>query len=178
MKKFSLILLSLIFGCASNNLTVSGAVLDQSGAGIDNIEVVIESQNSTSKVATNDSGEYKTKVPMGFSGAIYPLIVSAIGQVIPSIRNYTNLQTNQTSQDFVATVASFTLSGKICLSNGTALSGVTVTASGTDGNGNSVSVQALTNSTGAYTLNVPFGFTGTTTPSKAGHTFQVGNACP
>jgi len=177
MKKFCIILLSFAFGCASTNLTVSGAVVNQIGGGIENIELVVESENSSSKVVTGDNGEYRAKVPMGFRGAIYPLIMSTIGQVIPSIRNYTNLQTNQTAQDFVATVASFTLSGKICLSNGTALAGVTVTASGTDSNNNSVSVQAITDFTGAYTLNVPFGFTGTTTPSKPGHIFQVGNAC-
>jgi hypothetical protein len=98
----------------------------------------------------------------GWSGTITP---SLAGHVFtPPSRSYSNVQANQTAQDYVASVVpTFTISGTVT-KNAVPLSGVSF--SGTNGASCTASDAA-----GNYSCTVTQGWSGTITPSLAGHVF-------
>ena len=175
MKKILIVLFSCFCCCVPKN--ISGMVIDDNGVGLSKIEVVARTGDSQISRKTNENGEYSLQVPPGFTGIVNPIIALVLAQINPSFRSYTNVQTDQSNQNFIATQLLVTLSGKICAGDGSVVSGVTVVADGNAG-GSAFSTQTTTDANGNYSLVVPWGFTGTTTPSKAGYSFQAGNACP
>jgi M6 family metalloprotease-like protein len=112
---------------------------------------------------TDATGNYSAAVEEGWSGTVTP---TKAGYVFsPSSRTYTNVTSNQTGENYAATVFKPAISGSVKTSAGTGVGGVTITFS--DGGGT-----ATTNLNGNYSHEVSYGWSGTATPSKAGYTFS------
>ena len=103
-------------------------------------------------VTSDGSGNYTATVSDGWSGTVTP---SKTGYTFtPPSRTYSNVTSDQTSQNYTAIVNTRTISGNTGVSSVT-LGGLSVTS---DGSGN-------------YTATVSDGWSGTVTPSKTGYTF-------
>ena len=109
---------------------------------------------------TNTNGDYSATVEYGWSGTATP--TKAGYTFTPSNRSYSNVQANQTSQNYSATLQTFTISGRVTWS-GSGLAEVTL--SGLPG-------EPTTNANGDYSATVDYGWSGTATPTKAGYTFS------
>jgi hypothetical protein len=136
-----------IFACTiSGNAGVSGAILSY----ID----------GTPKTAIADSsGNYLFPVSYMWSGTVTPFKTGYT--FTPASRTYTNIVSDQTSQNYTATATGliYTISGNA------GVSGATV--SYTDG----ILQTASADNNGDYSFNVSYNWSGTVTPSKAGYTF-------
>jgi hypothetical protein len=133
-----------------------------SGTGVSG--VLITFSNSGGTATTDASGNYSVIVANGYSGTATP---SKTGYTFsPATRTYSNLTANQTGQDYAATPPPLTISGSVKTSSGTAVPDVTITFSNGGGT-------ATTDSSGSYSINtIPYGYSGTATPSKTGYTFS------
>jgi serine protease len=111
------------------------------------------------KIAIADSnGSYSLSVPSGWSGTVTP---AKPGYTFsPPSRTYTNVTSDQTAQDYTASLSVYAISGAAGLAG--------ATLSYTDGTPKTVTA----GSDGLYTISVPFGWSGTVTPSKPGYTFS------
>ena len=124
----------------SGNVGVAGAVLKYT--------------DGTAKSVTSDAnGNYSLPVTFNWNGTVTP---TKVGYTFtPPNRTYTNVLSNQTNQNYVATLIHYTISGNAGV-GGARLSYV-------DGTAKSV----LANSAGVYSISVPYNWSGTVTPSKA-----------
>ncbi len=103
-------------------------------------------------VTSDGGGNYTATVSDGWSGTVTP---SKTGYTFtPPSRTYSNVTSNQTSQNYTAALNTLTISGNTSVGSVT-LSGLGVTS---DGSGN-------------YTATVSDGWSGTVTPTKTGYTF-------
>jgi plastocyanin len=119
-------------------------------------------------VTTNSTGNYTfTDVPAGRN---YTLKPSKTGYTFnPVSRSYTSLSANQTSQNFAATVNSFSISGLTKVGT-SGLAGVTMKLASTTAGFTPRTV--TTSSTGSYSFtNVPGGRSYTLTPTKTNYNF-------
>ena len=97
-----------------------------------------------------------------------PLRLDWHGHALPSpaipfhrpIRSYTNVTANQTNQNYTATAITYTISGNAGVGG--------ATLSYTDGTPKT----ATANSSGAYTFQVSYNWSGTVTPSRTGFAFM------
>ncbi len=107
------------------------------------------------KTATADgSGNYTITIPYGWTGTVTP---SKLGWTFsPVSRNYTNVTANAAAQNYVATNTTFTISGNAGVAGATLSGGP---------------VAAIADSGGNYSITVPYGWTGTITPSKSPYYF-------
>ncbi|MGB8285086.1 MAG: hypothetical protein WCE22_00040, partial [Candidatus Aquirickettsiella gammari] len=103
---------------------------------------------------TSGGGLYSAAVPYDWSGSVTP--EKAGYSFTPTSRVYTNVTENQSSQNYTAIQATFTISGNAGTSG--------VTMNGLPGN-------PVSDSQGAYTATVVYGWNGTVTPTKTGYTF-------
>jgi len=108
---------------------------------------------------TNASGVYTATVDYGFSGTATPAL-TGYGFTPPS-RTYSNVTSNQTAQNYTASLNALAISGTVT-AGGAALPGVVI--SGLPGT-------PTTNASGVYTATVDYGFSGTATPILAGYAF-------
>ncbi len=106
------------------------------------------------------SGNYSFQIYAGWSGTVTP---SKAGFTFsPSSRTYSNVNANQTAQDYTATGATYTISGSV----GTAGAGATIAYTGGS---------TTADGAGAYSFGVSAGWSGTVTPTKTGYTFSPVN---
>lgn len=125
----------------SGNAGVAGATITYDGGSI----------------TTDSSGNYSFTRDRWWSGTVTP---SRTGYTFsPASRNYWFLNSNQTNQNYTATLRTYTISG----STGAAGGGATITYTGgsTTANG----------TTGNYSFTISYGWSGTVTPSKMGYLF-------
>ena len=114
---------------------------------------------------TGRGGLYSTTVDYGFSAAVTP---TKEGYTFdPPEREYTDVTSGQTNQNYTATLLTRTVPGTITCRN-MPLEGVLVSAYNGGGSG-------TTNAEGKYELAVDYGFSGTITPTKEGYTFKPAN---
>jgi hypothetical protein len=112
----------------------------------------------TKTVTSASNGSYSISVPLAWSGTVTP---SKPGYAFtPTSRSYTNLQTSQSNQNYVAAMIFYNISGKV----GT-LSGATVSYFDT------TAKTVTTDASGNYTIKIPYGWKGALTPSKLGYVF-------
>ena len=121
--------------------------------------VAVSASNGGPSTTTNADGYYSIEVPYGWSGKITP---SKSGYSFsPIYKEFNNVISDKTI-DFAAhptlTPISLTISGYVKTVSGTAVSGVRI-------NGNNGGDSVTTNSAGFYSLTVPYGWSGTLTPS-------------
>ncbi len=163
--KYSFILLIFLLSIGSTHgfaENISGHVYTSSGSGIDGVTITFS--NGEESTETNSSGYYKEKVKRKWSGTATP---SKSGYSFsPASRSYSKVTSDQNNQDYTGTQArqNRTISGYARTSSGNAFSGVTVTfdnGGGTD----------TTNSSGYYSREVRYGWSGTVTPAREGYSF-------
>jgi hypothetical protein len=102
---------------------------------------------------TDALGAYSATVAVDFSGTVTPILAGYAFD--PASRTYTNLPTNQTAQDYTATLLTYTISGRVTLDSA-GLAGVTM--AGLPGN-------PVTDGTGFYQAAVSHGTSFTVTPT-------------
>jgi len=114
---------------------------------------------------TSSDGKYASIVDYGWSGTVQPV---KEGYTFDTAnRQYTDVVNSQLDHNYIAKPIMYTISGSITR-DGAGLEGVNVSAK----NGRA---GATTNANGEYKLLVNHGWSGTVTPMKAGHTFDVAN---
>ncbi|MCX6303980.1 MAG: PKD domain-containing protein [Bacteroidetes bacterium] len=135
--------------------SISGQVTDGAGQGIGGVQ--IREGNVVLATTSTGTGAYSFDEGFGWSGTIAPAPVAGYSAFIPSSITYSNLNSSQSNQNYIAipVPAVFSISGRVGIS-GTAngLPGVTITAGNSGGN-------AASDGQGYYTItNVPSGWTG------------------
>ncbi|OHB56863.1 MAG: hypothetical protein A2Y07_10835 [Planctomycetes bacterium GWF2_50_10] len=143
---------------AVRTVNLTGYVKTSGGSALSGVTVTV---SGGLKTTTNTSGYYVLKVPYKWTGKITPTKTGY--SFVPSYLSYTGVTASRSSQNFIAYVRP-TISGYVKSPNGTALSGVTITASSGGGT-------TTTNTSGYYALKVPYKWTGKITPTKTGRTF-------
>lgn len=135
---------------------VFGYVMDEDSAAISG--VTITASNGGGSVKTDASGYYRVSVPVTWSGLVTP---TKDGYRFYPDSRWVWSTDPERSRDFwgSTSVADPTISG--CVTGTIDVLGVTITAS----NGGS---STTTDASGCYSLTVPFGWSGTLTPSKEG----------
>lgn len=138
--------------------TISGYVTDSEGHGVEG--VLFSADNGGTWDITDLSGYYQITVAYGWSGTVTP--TKTDWGIIPASRTYDNVLGDQTNHDYTA-VAPPVIAGVVRDVNGLGTAGVLVAVDpcGSD----------TTDSNGYYELTVPYGWSGTVTPSASGVDF-------
>jgi hypothetical protein len=143
--------------------TITGYVRTSSGVGVPGVTITFSNGGGT--VTTNSSGAYRIPVGCNWSGRATPS--NSCYTFSPSYRDYTNVTTNQTNQNYVIVgIKLVYISGYVrdyYTNNG--ISGVTMTFSNGGGT-------ATTNSSGYYYKYIPCDWSGTVTPSRTNYGFN------
>jgi hypothetical protein len=135
--------------------TISGYVKTAGGTAIDG--ATISAGFDVEGTVTDASGYYELKVPPGWSGTV--TVSKADWGFAPPSRTYSSVPADQTNQDYTAFQPK--ISGYVRDDGGTGIAGVAVSA---DNGGGSDTTDAA----GYYEITVPYGWSGTVTPVKAG----------
>ena len=141
-------------------LTISGYI-KLAGNGLSGVQVT---RTNGSPTTTDATGFYSLDVPYGWSGTVTP---SKVGYTFTPVEAVFADPTQDITQDFTATADLLTFSGQVQVQRLTeffGVSGATLTFAGLSGT-------ATTDDDGNYSMQVPYGWTGTVTPSKPGFTF-------
>ena len=150
--------------------TISGRLADGAGSAISGATITL-SVSQVATTTTNSNGEYSFTVPAGGTYTVTPskanYSFTQAGQTNQPSRTFNNLSSNQTA-GFTGTSVnvSYVISGRVSLSGGAALPGVTVSLSG------SQTDAKTTDANGDYSFTVPAGGSYTITPSKTNYSFS------
>ena len=137
--------------------TLSGTITTSNSAAVSDVVL----QGLPGNPTTDATGAYAAVVPLlDWSGTVTPQKAGYI--FTPSSANYANITTDQTAQNYIATLLTYTISGTIT-SGGMGLAGVVL--QGAPG-------APTTDANGAYMAEVEYGWSGTVTPVKAGYVFS------
>ncbi len=139
---------------------VSGHIRTSGGVGIDGVAITFSDEGGTA--TTNSSGYYSHQVKKGWSGTATPS--KTCYTFSPSTRTYSNVTSNQTNQDYTATVATHIISGTVRHAL-TSLPMAGVVMNGLPGN-------PTTNASGYYEATVNCGWSGTVTPTREKFVFS------
>ncbi len=140
--------------------SISGTVTAADGAGLGGIP--INTVGGAQRAVTNANGAYAFNVAYGWSGTVYP--AAAGYRYTPSQRVYNNVTSNSTGQDYTAAVITLTLSGRVAGPAGSGIANVVINLSNDGGS-------TVTNFDGTYSIQVTYGWSGVSTPSRAGYVF-------
>ncbi len=132
-------------GGGTSTYTISGS------AGVASATISYTGGSTTA----DGSGAYSFTVSSGWNGTSS---ASKTGYTFSANKTYSNVTSNQTSQNFTATLNTYTISGNAGI--GSAL--ITYTGGTTTADGS-----------GAYSFTVNYGWSGTSSASKAGYTFSA-----
>ncbi len=140
--------------------TISGSVKTAEGQGVEGVTIVFNNQGGTA--TTNSKGYYSQIVSDGWSGTATP---SKTGYTFsPSERIYENIASDQTGQDYTASLLTYKISGTVRLaSSSTPLEGVVM---------NGLPGSPTTNASGYYEAIVNYGWSSTVTPARARYVFS------
>jgi hypothetical protein len=137
------------------NLILSGNVMTAASEPVPGVAILF-SQSATDEL-TNIAGRYGRSIAYGWSGTVTPQLEGY--RFEPQQRSYRHITWDQTGQDFTAIKLPLPrISGTIVDVNGFALAGVRLTVTGVD--------QVIeTAADGTFTVEVPFGWSGTIIPT-------------
>jgi predicted outer membrane repeat protein len=135
-----------------DTFTISGTIQDSGGSPLNGVSM----GGLPGSVTTNASGIYTATVDYDWSGTVTPSLGGY--SFTPATRNYSNVTSDHTGENYTGTLATYTISGYVRTSGAVGISGVTM--SGLPGN-------PSTDGSGFYTAMVDSGWSGTVTPSKA-----------
>jgi uncharacterized repeat protein (TIGR02543 family) len=137
---------------------ISGSIT-KGGQGLSGVTLTFSGGGGAA--TTDANGAYSHELIYLWSGTVTP---AKTGHTFsPSSRSYSYVTSDQTGQDYTAALLTFTISGTVSVGGGSGVSGVAM--NGLPGN-------PATNSIGSYSANVDYGWSGTVTPAKSGHTFS------
>ena len=160
-----LLILSLSIGVThgfAKDKKISGYVHTSSGNEISGVTITFS--NGEGSTTADSAGYYSQKVKEGWSGTATP---SKVGYNFdPASRIYNKVKRDQKDQDYIGTQIQQpkTISGYVRTSTSSGINEVTITFSnggGTD----------TTNSSGYYSREVTYGWSGTVTPVRGGYSF-------
>ena len=109
---------------------------------------------------TDALGDYSAIVPSGWSGTVTPVL--DFYYFNPESKSYSDITTDQTTQDYIAYAAPYTISGTITQNGGSVLPGVVLSG---------FPSTTISNNDGFYLAYVPLGWSGTIIPQKDGTLF-------
>ena len=138
---------------------ISG-IVTSGGKPIEGVSVLADNGGGTGK--TDTFGKYEILVNHGFSGTVTPIKEGYTFEAAK--QGYTNVTADKNEQNYEATLRTFTISGTIVI-GGEPIEGVSMTS---DNGGSS----DTTNAQGRYSVTVPYGWSGTVTPTKEGYRFD------
>ncbi len=146
---------------------ISGAVKDSAGTGIQGVTITFSNAGGTT--TTDSSGNYFHNVPDGWSGRATP--AKAGYTFSPPYIDYTSVTSDQTNQDYIGTILTYTISGNV--STTTVAASVRMQQAGLSGVVmNGLPGNPTTDASGNYSATANYGFTGTVTPTLVGYTFS------
>jgi len=122
-------------------------------------DVTLTANNDGGTAVTDPAGGYAITVAYGWGGTITPSKPQYT--FTPSQKSYSNVTTATASQNYTAILPPVSISGYVRDSNGTGIADVNITA----GNGGG---SAVTNSSGYYSISVPYNWSGTVTSNRLG----------
>jgi type II secretory pathway component GspD/PulD (secretin) len=142
--------------------TISGTIVSTKGP----VEgVTVSTGIGGPSTQTDASGKYSLQVDYGWTGTIG---VSKEGYTFePPTTKYGTVKADLTGQGYKATLITFTISGRILIGD-IPIEGVLVAA-------DNAGTTAKTGADGKFTVTVPYGWTGTITPTKEGIEFVPHN---
>jgi hypothetical protein len=144
----------LFFGSFLYGEIISGTVT-HGGSGLANVIITGLPGSPT----TDGSGAYSGTVDSGWGGTATPVLSGYIFS--PDHRDYHNVRSDQTGQDYTASLAQYTISGTVTY-EGSGQEGVLI---------NLMPGLPVTDATGFYSGTVDTGWSGTVYPLKAGFKF-------
>ncbi len=139
--------------------TISGSIMTEGGVGLEGVTITFSDEGTAT---TGLDGSYSHSVSYGWSGTATPSLTGYIFS--PSSMTYESLTTDQTDQDYTATVV-YTISGSVKTGGGVGIEGVEIAFSAGQGT-------ATTDSDGVYSHLVVEGWSGEATPSKTCYAFS------
>ncbi|HEX8285830.1 MAG TPA: carboxypeptidase regulatory-like domain-containing protein [Pyrinomonadaceae bacterium] len=155
------------FTVAVNRHTISGRVTKSGGVGLAGATVTL-SGTQTGTTTTDANGNYS--LANLAAGGNYTVTPSKANYTFaPAPQTFNDLGANRTA-DFTATPQNLTVAGRVTVSGGAGLSGVTVTLSGAR------NAATTTDANGAYSFSVPADADYTVTPSKKSYNFTPASA--
>ncbi len=139
--------------------TISGTVKTEGGIELEGVTITFSEEEGTA--TTGSDGGYSHQVSYGWLGTATP---SKAGHIFsPSSITYTSVTSDQTDQDYTATVV-YTISGSVKTGGGVGIEGVEIAFSAEQGT-------ATTDAEGNYSHIVVEEWSGTATPSKTCYIF-------
>ena len=140
--------------------TISGRVATVDGKGITEVTLFFSPPNQFNQfTVTDENGNYSHVVDLYWTGTVIP---SKTGYTFePAIKTFENLTSDQPGTNFIGNLIPLSLSGKVTsLDEG--IKGIILTFIANNGE----TELDITDSNGAYSHGVPYGWTGKTIPSK------------
>jgi len=145
------------YSASSSSYAISGVVM-LGNQGLPDVQI---KEGNAVLATTNSSGVYSFSKASGWTGTVAP---SLAGHTFtPANRSYTNLNSNQSAQDYAAGSLTYTVSGTVLNAGGQVIAGATV-------NGQAVAAD------GSYSFTVNYGQNLTVTPAASGYTFTPPSA--
>lgn len=152
---------SLVFGGVLLNYTIAGRLAKADGTPINGVVVTLSGGVGTSQT-TGPTGAYSFTV---HGEDDYTVSVSLVNYAFsPATQTFTNLSVNQNA-NFDGALIDFVVSGRVTTNDGAQLSGVTLTASGTE------TEAVVTDHNSNYSLNLEAEGDYILTPSKPNYAF-------
>lgn len=154
---------------ANTYVTISGYVMQNAKYGQPNVTLTFSGGQGTA--ITDSYGFYSKSVPYGWTGTVKPSMGN--NTFDPSLRSYTNVAANQTGQNYMllgvpVPKPPVTISGWV-IASGFMAKNIRMVLQ-TAGNGAGTTV--YTDSSGYYSAQVQYGWSGTITPSQTGYAFS------
>jgi len=177
---------------------ISGAAETSDGKGVAGVEITFSNEGGTT--TTDSEGNYSHTVSYSWSGTATPSLAGYTFD--PATRTYTDVTSDQTDQDYTATLSTYTISGNVSLASSSeemktaeGLSGVKIiglprnrqpdkvieaSSSGKIRIQSGLSEVVMgglpgnpqTDASGNYNATVDYGWSGTVTPQKEGYDFD------
>ena len=142
---------------------ISGTIVTDKGP----VEgVLVSADGGLGSAVTDANGQYELLVDYNWTGTVAPTKTGHTFE--PPIRKYELVRVDQTYQGYTAVLMRFTISGVITADGtpqGPPLEGVSVTAS-------AGGTSDTTDAEGKYSITVPYGWTGTVSPTMDGFIFE------
>jgi len=142
---------------ASPNYQISGVIRDDQNNDIENVSL----SGLPGTPVTNADGYYGLAVDHGWSGTVTPVLAGYTFE--PVSRTYTDVQEVHLSDNYVATLDQFAISGRITNGTGSGEPGITL---------NGFPETVVTDAEGYYSGTVPYNWSGTIIPSSASLVFS------
>lgn len=145
--------------------SISGRVSLATGAPLQGVKIAFAGATLNDSTFTGTDGTYFMYVPANWTGTATPSKLNY--SFAPPVSNYLNVTEIYTDNNYIATqVTSYTISGFVRYTSGSAFAGVKIAFSG-----GAVNDSVFTNADGFYTLTVPVAWSGVVQPVKSGFTF-------